>query len=211
MFIVCCMLIGILDDAPKNPEVKKPELRQELLNRTAWDQKARMAWIEKSKALAAVGKSQREKQSPDEQAELSKLIEAVHQADKENTAWLKEIVSKQGWPTISDIGKDGFNAAWLLVQHADADRAFQRQCLDLMEKLPKHEVIPSNVAYLTDRVLVGEGRKQKFGTQFIHANGRHLPQPIEDEASVDKRRKEMGLSTLAEYSRQIEKMYGTGK
>ena len=53
----------------------------------------------------------------------------MQQADTENTAWLKGIVNKQGWPTISDIGKDGFNAAWLLVQHADTDRAFQKQCL----------------------------------------------------------------------------------
>lgn len=211
MLIVCCMLFGMLDDAPNKPDLKKPELRQELLTRTARDQKARMAWIEKSKALDAAGKGERDKQSPQEQAEQTRLIEAVHQTDKENTAWLKGIVSQQGWPTISDIGKDGFNAAWLLVQHADVDRPFQKQCLDLMEKLPRHEVIPSNVAYLTDRVLVAEGKKQKYGTQFIQVNGKHQPQPIEDEANVEKRRKEVGLSTLAEYTRQIEKMYGTGK
>ena len=56
MFIVCCMLIGLLDDAPKKPDVKKPELREELLARTIRDQKARMAMIEKTKALAAAGK-----------------------------------------------------------------------------------------------------------------------------------------------------------
>ena len=80
-----------------------------------------------------------------------------------------------------------------------------------MEKLPRNEVIPSNVAYLTDRVLVAEGKKQKYGTQFTQVDGKHQPQPIEDEANVDKRRKDLGLSTMAEYTKQIEKMYGTKK
>lgn len=211
MLIVYCLLFGIMDDAPKKPDVKLPALREELLTRTIRDQKARMAWIEKTNEFAATGKSERDKQTPAEQAELSKLIGAVLQADKENTTWLKAIVAKQGWPTISDIGKDGFNAAWLLVQHADADRPFQKQCLELMEKLPRNEVIPTNVAYLTDRVLVAEGKKQKYGTQFTQVDGKHQPQPIEDEANVDKRRKELGLSTMAEYTRQIEKMYGIRK
>ena len=211
MFIVCCMLIGVLDDAPKKLDVKKPELREELLARTIRDQKARMALNEKTKALASAGKSERLKQSIEEKAELDRLFFEVRIADAENTAWLKGIVNKQGWPTITDIGKDGFNAAWLLVQHADADRPFQKQCLELMEKLPRNEVIPINVAYLTDRVLVAEGKKQKYGTQFTQVDGKHQPQPIEDEANVDKRRKELGLSTMAEYTRQIEKMYGTKK
>jgi hypothetical protein len=211
MFIVCCMLIGLLDDSPKKPDVKKPELREELLARTIRDQKARMAMIEKTKALAAAGKGERDKQSPEEKAKLAKLLHEMQQADAENTTWLKGIVAKQGWPTITDIGKDGFNAAWLLVQHADADRPFQKQCLELMEKLPRNEVIPSNVAYLTDRVLVADGKKQKYGTQFTQVDGKHQPQPIEDEANVDKRRKELGLSTMAEYTRQIEKMYGSKK
>jgi hypothetical protein len=205
------MLIGLLDDSPKKPDVKKPELREELLARTIRDQKARMAMIEKTKALAAAGKGERDKQSPEEKAKLAKLLHEMQQADAENTTWLKGIVAKQGWPTITDIGKDGFNAAWLLVQHADADRPFQKQCLELMEKLPRNEVIPSNVAYLTDRVLVADGKKQKYGTQFTQVDGKHQPQPIEDEANVDKRRKELGLSTMAEYTRQIEKMYGSKK
>jgi hypothetical protein len=37
--------------------------------------------------------------------------------------------------------------------------------------------------------------------------GKMEPQPIEDEANVDKRRKEMGLSSLAEYRKIIEEVY----
>jgi hypothetical protein len=34
------------------------------------------------------------------------------------------------------------------------------------------------------------------------------PQPIEDEANVDARRKEIGLNTMAEYKLDMERMYG---
>jgi hypothetical protein len=104
---------------------------------------------------------------------------------------------------------DGASAAWLLVQHADADPAFQRQCLDLMAKLPKEEVSQPNVAYLTDRVLLAEGKAQMYGTQFVVEEGQLKPRPIEDEANVDKRRAKMGLPPLAEYKQQMERMYGS--
>ena len=75
-------------------------------------------------------------------------------------------------------------------------------------KLPKTEVSLANVAYLTDRVLLAEGKKQLYGTQFTTIDGKSQPRPMEDEANVDKRRAEMGLTTLAEYAKQIEQMYG---
>ena len=67
--------------------------------------------------------------------------------------------------------------AWLLVQHADADVKFQRRCLDLMARLPKGEVSISNLAYLTDRVLLAEGKKQLYGTQFTSVDGKWQPGP----------------------------------
>ena len=69
------------------------------------------------------------------------------------------------------------------------------------------DVAKGDFAYLTDRVLVADGKKQLYGTQFHDVKGKMEPQPIEDEASVDKRRKEMGLSTLAEYRKIIEEVY----
>jgi hypothetical protein len=57
------------------------------------------------------------------------------------------------------------------------------------------------LAFLEDRVLVGEGKKQLYGTQLIERKGIpgiHL-EPIEDEANVDERRAKMGLGPLVEY------------
>jgi hypothetical protein len=127
--------------------------------------------------------------------------------DVQNTAWMKEIVDKYGWPGKSLIGEDGAQKAWLMVQHADHDRAFQKRCLQLLETaVKKGEAKPENLAYLTDRVRVGDKQKQIYGTQFREMNGKQEPFPIEDEANVDKRRKEVGLPSMAEYRKMVEAM-----
>ncbi|HQR08610.1 MAG TPA: hypothetical protein PLN21_17425 [Gemmatales bacterium] len=209
-FVLLCLanLSTFGDDPPKAPVVKEPALREELLKRTKTDQEARFALINFMKANDNLDMT---KLSQEKQVEYMKLSEAVGKADQENTKWLKAVIEKHGWPTFTLVGKDGAQSAWLLVQHADADPKFQRQCLDLMIKQPKTEVSLSNLAYLTDRVLLAEGKKQLYGTQFIRILGKSQPRPLEDEENVDKRRAEMGLSTLADYAKIIEQQYGSNK
>ena len=109
------------------------------------------------------------------------------------------------------VGKDGAFAVWLLVQHADLSPKFQRKCLDLMAKVPPDEISRSNFAYLTDRVLLAEGKKQLYGTQFTLTNGVCTLRPLEDEANVDKRRKDVGLPPLAEYLKEAAGFYSGPK
>jgi hypothetical protein len=193
--ILAVAAVAFTDEKPGPTPVKEPELRNELLRRTGPDQdvrKALMRWTsEHGYDLTAL--------SPERKAEFDKLAAEAEAVDTENTAWLKTVVEKHGWPTITLVGRDGAGAAWLLVQHADRDRKFQRQCLDLMAALPKDEVSQSNFAYLTDRVLLAEGKKQLYGSQYKLVDGKLKPRPIEDEANVDKRRSEVGLMPLAEY------------
>ena len=61
------------------------------------------------------------------------LCAELVETGQRNTARMKGIVDEHGWPGRSLAGEDGANAAWLLVQHADADPAFQERCLALME------------------------------------------------------------------------------
>src|SRR5438105_2104095 len=69
------------------------------------------------------------------------------------------------------------------------------------------EATGAQLGYLTDRVRVGAGEKQVYGTQFHTVDGRLEPQPIGDEANVDRRRQEVGLPSLAEYRQQMERTY----
>ena len=128
----------------------------------------------------------------------------VAKIDADNTQWLKNIVNQRGWLKYSDVGIDGGDAAWLIVQHADADPLFQRKCLDLMTALPKNEVSQSNLALLTDRVLLAEGKNQIYGTQFVVRDSECVPRSLEDAENVDARRAEVGLPPLTEYKAMLE-------
>ena len=78
-----------------------------------------------------------------------------------------------------------------------------------MMKLPKDEVSLRDLAYMTDRVLLHEGKQQIYGTQMTSADGKWTPQPLEDAAKVDQRRAEVGLEPLTEYVKLMESVYGS--
>ena len=127
-------------------------------------------------------------------------MEEMSQIFAENTAWLKRVVSERGWPGRRLVGDGGADAAWLIVQHSD-DLDFQRLCLELISAaVEADDVSPSNLAYLTDRVLVREGKRQRYGTQFREGELGMEPFPIEDAEHVDDRRAAMGLMPLAAYA-----------
>ncbi len=129
--------------------------------------------------------------------------------DADNLRWLREVVAAHGWPARSLVGADGANAAWLLAQHADRDPGFQRQCLDLMtEAVGRGEASGTDLAYLTDRVLLAEGRPQVYGTQMTGRDGGWKPRPLQDPERVDERRATAGLGPLADYIADIERVYG---
>jgi hypothetical protein len=135
--------------------------------------------------------------------------------DIRNTASMKKIVTEYGWPTIKMVGKKASKNAWLLVQHADLDVQFQEKCLDLIQKefdLNKENIDPSNIAYLTDRVMVNSKKKQMYGTQFrSDANGKLKSLPIQSLRLVDQLRKKLGMNTVAEYLEWASKEMKIGK
>ena len=168
--------------------ISQPELRKELLALADEDQAARASLV------------------PDASGMLVGPEGAVEQVDARTTARMKAVLARHGWPGVRLVGEDAAHAAWLLVQHADADLAFQKACLAAMEPLvARGDVASIDYAYLFDRVALHDGRNQRYGTQF--ADGRE-PFPIEDEAHVDARRASVGLPSLAEGIRQMREKYG---
>jgi hypothetical protein len=116
--------------------------------------------------------------------------------DIDNTRFLEEILLNSGWPTISMVGEEASQAAWLLIQHADHKPDLQAMCLELLKSLPIDEIRQSNVAYLEDRVRVAQGKPQLYGTQFKRIDGNFEPFPIEDVETLEERRVLMGLETF---------------
>ena len=173
-------------DAALLANIAEPKLRAELHALVETDQAARFAMIK--------DKTNKE------------LLANVEASDRASTARLHEIIEKFGWPGKKLVGADGAHDAWLLVQHADKDLPFQKQCLALMQPMvATGEVTAIDVAYLDDRVAVAEHRPQTFGTQFGPDGN---PQPMVDPANIDARRKAVGLGTMAEYRLMMREMYG---
>ncbi len=127
--------------------------------------------------------------------------------DRKNTERMKEVIAEIGWPTRTKVGEIGMKNAWLLVQHADHDLEFQRQCLELMRAENLDEVGKKNFAYLVDRIRVNEGKPQLYGSQFTNEDGKFIPRPIEDKEHVDERRKEMDMGTLEEGIAEMYEKY----
>ncbi|MDF2710480.1 DUF6624 domain-containing protein [Nonomuraea muscovyensis] len=128
--------------------------------------------------------------------------------DASNTAFLKRVIAQCGWPGRDLVGEEAAHAAWLLVQHADHDVAFQRSCLPLLEEAAvAGQASWADHAYLVDRVRVAEGRPQVYGTQYGMHAGRLELQPVEDPDRLDERRARAGLGPHAEYDRMHRNQY----
>lgn len=168
-------------------------LRAELLRRVTADQ------VVREQFAAAL----REGKQP-----ASALVARMRDVDAGNTRWLGGIVTQRGWPGRSMVGADGADAAFTLVQHADADTAFQARALPMLERAyHAGEATGQQLALLTDRVATARGAPQLYGTQVEVAGGRAVLKPIRDSANVDARRASVGLPPLREYLRMIDSAY----
>lgn len=135
------------------------------------------------------------------------ISEETEKIDAEHTQRLKEIVTQYGWPDHSIVGKQGAHAAWLLAQHSE-DLNFQKQCLTLMEKALKQQLIaPADYAFLYDRIAMRENKPQRYGSQTSMVDSRLVMYKLEDESRVDEYRKSVGLNSLKEYMCMLQKMY----
>ena len=140
--------------------------------------------------------------------EYHSRMKALHQ---KNNARIREIITRHGWPGISLVGKEGAEAAWLIVQHAILDVGLMEDCLTLLKATTaRGEVEGWCVAYLEDRLLTLSEKPQIYGTQHdIDENGTAYPLPIENPAKVESLRKELGLEPLSEATQRIRARYNT--
>lgn len=136
-------------------------------------------------------------------------VSKVNEVDARNLTWLKADIEQHGFPTRAEVGDDGMRAAWLLIQHADSDRAFQKKALETFVAEPdRYGVRKDDIALLTDRTLVGDGKPQRYGSQFDNDGERLVMQPVEAPESLDSRRAAMGLPPIVDYGCMMHTMYG---
>lgn len=141
--------------------------------------------------------------------EQKKLYRHTALVDRTNTATLRVLIDRCGWPSKAVHGEAAVGHAWLLAQHADHDRAFQKKVLTLIEQAAaaSAEGVNRNIAYLTDRIAVAEKRPQPYGTQMKQRSDNTCDlefEPLDDRAAVEARRAKLGMPTLDDYKRMFE-------
>lgn len=137
------------------------------------------------------------------------------QVEKDNFArhqpLLEKMVRQIGYPGFRQVGEKSSNNFWLLVQHADAHPAFQRQVLELMlAEVKRRNASAVNYAYLTDRVAVNAGQPEEYGTQVEYKGpglGKAVPKSLRDPRNVDKRRAALSMEPLQQYLDMMSTMH----
>lgn len=185
-------------DAPGANPPTMPQLRNELVQMMEKDQAPRRIIMQQN--------------PPREQ--MDQIADELAAIDAANRERLKQIIASHGFPTITMVGDDGAEAAFLFVQHGDRDPDWQKQMLPVLTDLAsKGEASKSSVAYLTDRVLRAQNKPQLYGTQFYQEAGAdgtpvYVAPVVEDPANLDRRRVAMGLGPWAQYEAQMARMQG---
>lgn len=120
---------------------------------------------------------------------------------KENEDQLLELLDKYGWPTTSEVTEYAAAGAALIINHASHElRSMYFPMLE--EAFKKGEAQALRYAKMKDRLLVEDGKEQRYGTQLKFEGNNRVPHRIEDPEHVDERRAAIGLGPLSVYLKE---------
>jgi hypothetical protein len=144
-----------------------------------------------------------EKQYGYNSKEMQNLWKTINEKDSINLIKVTSILDKFGWLGPNIVGSAGNITLFLVIQHSN--QKIQEKYLPMMREAVKNgSAQASALALLEDRVALGQGKKQIYGSQ-IHRDeqtGKYFVAPIEDEANVNIRRAAVGLEPLEHYAKQ---------
>lgn len=114
--------------------------------------------------------------------------------DSINVKKLIRIMDEVGYPGTNIVSGECRDDAFFIIQHASLE--IQKKYLpDIIDAVENKQVSGITVAFLIDRILISDGKKQLYGTQyFLKDDGTQELAPVEDPVNLEKRRKEIGLT-----------------
>lgn len=136
--------------------------------------------------------------------QMDSINRIIANIDSLNMIKLEEIFKVHGWTGKELIGADAADKAFIIILHAPL--FYQKKYLEMINiAVSKGDIRKSSTAYLTDKILTKEGKKQLYGTQlkYSHETKSYEFKPIDDEKNVNKRRSEIGLGPLEDYARSF--------
>lgn len=125
--------------------------------------------------------------------------EIDEEIDYQNQVKVVSLIEKCGWPERREVGAKAMNAVFLVLQHASAE--LRQKYFPMIKASAEKGDLPLRVvAMMEDRMLMENGKKQKYGTQLVSHNGGPMKlHPIEDPATLNERRAAMGMEPIEEY------------
>ncbi len=174
-----------LDDI--EAKIDKP-LRKELLAIFDEDQATRRQSLEFAKKYGF------------ENPTVDSLKKVTFYKDSINLINVINILDHYGWVGQEKVGAQASQSLFLVIQHSDLKT--QQKYLPMMrDAVKKGNAAASALALLEDRVALGEGRKQIYGSQIGRNSetNKYYIQPLEDPDNVDKRRSGVDLESLGNY------------
>jgi hypothetical protein len=124
-------------------------------------------------------------------------------ADREIAMPLKAMFDRHGVPSYDMVGLDAANGFVIMVQHQSP--AFRQAVLPkLKSNVDRGQGDAGSYALVYDRSQRDLGKNQRYGTQFECLGGPSLREaPIDDRATVNRRRAQLGLLRIEIYAEQV--------
>jgi hypothetical protein len=143
---------------------------------------------------------------------------------------LEKLIKKYGWPKYSEVGVKAGSGAFFVIQHSNP-KAMKKYLPLLKEAAYNKEASMEHYALMLDRHLKNIGEKQLYGSQLSsrpipipsHINNKndfneylynlkktefeYYLWPIENEKEINKRRNEIGLENIEEYTMRFGLKY----
>ena len=171
----------------------------------AWSNESGLHWTNDSLRqvlVALADRDQSARESFGTQATDSAYGRRLIALDSTLAESMRHILDRFGLPTRAMVGAKGSDAAMLIVQH-NAD--LQAPVLAMAKAAPAGQVSPQAMAMLEDRLLVHQGKPQRYGTQFTLApDGRFRFAPTAGVDRLEARRAKAGLPPFAQYLCMME-------
>ena len=139
--------------------------------------------------------------------QVQSLVKTLIIQDSINLIKVKKIIDTYGWLGPDEVGKQGAQTIFLVIQHADS--LTQITYVPLMrDAVRKGKARPQDLALLEDRILTDQGKEQIYGSQVrTNEAGKYEFYPIKDVPNVNKRRAAVGLQPLEEYAKYFDIRY----
>lgn len=125
----------------------------------------------------------------------------MKQIDDANCIRIQQIIDEFGWLGEVEIGSEANQTLFLTIQHVD-DLIVQEKYLPIIEQAVNNGNAEAwQFAFLTDRILMNQGKFQIYGSQIIigKTSEDSYIVPLQYPEKVDEIRQSVGLGPLNEY------------